>query len=31
MRPDMCQVQIDPAFASALSQLETFEYGENCK
>jgi len=31
MRPDMCQVQIDPAFGSALSQVEALNYGENCQ
>jgi ABC-type oligopeptide transport system substrate-binding subunit len=31
MRPDMCPAQIDPAFGSALSQVEAFDYGEICK
>ena len=31
MRPDMCPALIDPAFGSALSQVEAFDYGENCK
>jgi hypothetical protein len=31
MRPDMCEMQIDPAFGSALSHVEAFNYGENCE
>jgi len=31
MRPDMCNVFIDPAFGSALSAIEAFDYGESCK
>jgi peptide/nickel transport system substrate-binding protein len=31
MRPDMCNVFIDPAFGSALSTIEAFDYGESCK
>ena len=29
-RPDMCGLQIDAAFGSALSALEDWNYGENC-
>jgi peptide/nickel transport system substrate-binding protein len=31
MRPDMCHVFIDPAFGSALSTIEAFNYGESCE
>jgi peptide/nickel transport system substrate-binding protein len=31
MRPDMCNFSIDPAFGSALSAIETLDYGENCQ
>jgi len=31
MRPDMCGVVVDPASSSALSHLETFDYGDSCK
>jgi hypothetical protein len=30
MRPDMCEIFIDPAFGSALSTIETLNYGEGC-
>ena len=30
MRPDMCEILIDPAFGSALSTIETLNYGEGC-
>jgi len=30
-RSDMCGVQVDPVSNSALSQLESFDYGENCQ
>ena len=31
MRPDMCNMNIDPAFGSALSAIESFDYGESCE
>ncbi len=31
MRPDMCNTNIDPAFGSALSAIEVFDYGKNCE
>ena len=31
MRVDMCNVNIDPAFGSALSAIEAFDYGESCE
>lgn len=31
MRVDMCNVHIDPAFGSALSAIEAFDYGDGCK
>ena len=31
MRPDMCNVDIDPAFGSALSTIEIFDYNEGCE
>jgi peptide/nickel transport system substrate-binding protein len=30
MRPDMCNLLIDPAFGNALSAIEAIDYGENC-
>jgi len=31
MRPDMCNLVIDPAFGNALSAIERLDYGKNCK
>jgi peptide/nickel transport system substrate-binding protein len=31
MRNDMCEPEIDPAFGSALSKIEAFNYGESCE
>ena len=31
MRPDMCNLSIDPAFGNALSAIERLDYGDNCK
>jgi peptide/nickel transport system substrate-binding protein len=31
MRPDMCSYRIDPAFGSALSAIENFDYGKSCQ
>jgi peptide/nickel transport system substrate-binding protein len=31
MRPDMCGITIDPAFGSALSAIESLDYGKNCE
>jgi peptide/nickel transport system substrate-binding protein len=31
MRSDMCNVNIDPAFGSALSAIEIFDYNEGCE
>ncbi len=31
MRTDMCNVKIDPAFGSALSAIEAFDYGQSCE
>jgi peptide/nickel transport system substrate-binding protein len=30
-RPDMCSLRVDPAFGSALSALESFDYGDHCQ
>jgi peptide/nickel transport system substrate-binding protein len=30
-RPDMCGVQVDPVASTALTHLESFDYGENCQ
>ena len=30
MRPDMCNVEVDPSADSALWNLEAFDYGESC-
>ena len=29
-RPDLCNLKIDPAFGSALSSLESWDYGDGC-
>ena len=31
MRPDMCNLLIDPAFGNALSAIERLDYGDSCK
>jgi peptide/nickel transport system substrate-binding protein len=31
MRPDMCNLFVDPAFGNALSAIERLDYGDHCK